>query len=286
MELYDLHTHSYISDGTLSPAELVQEAHKSGLTALALTDHDATFGCTEAADEAARLGIKLIPGVEISAADFHELHILGLGIDINSEGLKVEMEKCAKSRRERVYKICDVLKEMGIVLDPENIIRSAKYSVGKPHIAIEIARMGYAKDKDEAYDKYLKTPEVKAVKKYKISCKTAAKLIHEAGGKVVLAHPHKIELEGISLEEFIRDFEGLDGIEAFYSEHTHEQAKELLEYAEKYNLLISCGSDFHGSNKPDIKLGTGIIGTDINGTLVSLRKQFPVDEERMIVSVL
>jgi len=281
MELYDLHTHSEMSDGTLTPTELIQLAKEKGLTALALTDHDATTGCIEAAAEAEKLGIHFIPGVEISAAEFHELHILGLGIDITSKGLKEELEKCAKSRVERVYKICEVLKGMDIVIDPDKIVRSVKGSVGKPHIAIEIANMGYAKDKDDAYNKYLELHEVKAVNKYKISYKTATKLIHEAGGKVILAHPHKIALEGISLEEFIRGFEGLDGIEAFYSEHSPEQTKVLLEYAEKYDLLISCGSDFHGANKKHIQLGTGE-----ESSLVKLREQFSVDDNRLIVGVL
>ena len=277
MNLYDLHTHSDISDGTLKPADLVFKAFKKGLTSVALTDHDTTAGC--AAKEAQRLGIRFIPGVEISAEEFSELHILGIGIDINSCGLKTEMKKCADSRREHIINICDILKNNGIELDVEKIFSSARYSVGKPHIANEMVRMGIVTDSREAFGKYLETPEMKALSKYKIGYERAAKLIHEAGGLVVLAHPHKIELKGTTLEEFIMSFDGLDGIEAFYSEHNLEDVEPLLRLAEKNNLLISCGSDFHGSNKPDIDIGTGL-----NGSLIRQREHFDIDEQRFIIN--
>jgi len=109
MNLYDLHTHSNISDGTLAPAELVRKAHSEGLIAIALTDHDAAIGYTEAAAESERLGIHVISGVEISASEYNELHILGLGIDINSIVLKTEIDKCAESRRSHIYTIIHYL---------------------------------------------------------------------------------------------------------------------------------------------------------------------------------
>ncbi len=281
MQLYDLHTHSNISDGTLSPAELVRKAHSEGLTAIALTDHDAAIGYTEAAAGGERLGIHVISGVEISASEYNELHILGLGIDINSSGLKTEIDKCAESRRSHIYTICNSLREKGVVLDADAIIASAEYSVGKPHVANAMVEKGYVKTKNEAFDKYLETPEMKILKKYKIGYKKAAELIHKAGGLVVLAHPHKIELTDMTLDEFINGFIELDGIEAFYSEHSPQQTEKALELAEKYGLLISCGSDFHGANKPDIELGTGI-----DGSLVKLREQFKIDEKRLVINAL
>ena len=137
---------------------------------------------------------------------------------------------------------------------------------------------GYVKTKNEAFDKYLETPEMK---KYKIGYKKAAELIHKAGGLVVMAHPHKIELTDMTLEEFVSSFTELDGIEAFYSEHSLQQAEYILKLAEKYDLLISCGSDFHGANKPNIELGTGI-----DSSLIKLREQFKVDEKRFVINAL
>ena len=279
MELYDLHTHSNSSDGTMSPVELIKKAYNTGLTAIALTDHDTTNGCCEALSEAERLGIRLIPGLEISAAEYNELHILGLGIDVRDSRLNSELEKCAASRRDHIYNICNLLKERGVILEAEKIIESARNSVGKPHIAKAMIGKGYVKDTKEAFDKYLKTSEIKKLKKYKIDYKRAAELIHNAGGLVVLAHPHKIELTDKNLDEFVSSFTELDGIEAFYSEHTPQQTEYLIELAEKNNLLISCGSDFHGHNKPGIELGTGI-----NNSLLNLREQFPVSENRLIIN--
>ena len=140
---------------------------------------------------------------------------------------------------------------------------------------------GYVQTKQEAFDKYFETPEMKKLKKYKIGYKKAAELIHEAGGLVILAHPHKIELTDMTLEEFVSRFTELDGIEAFYSEHSPQRTEYILELAQKYDLLISCGSDFHGANKPNIELGTGI-----SGSLVKLREQFNVDEKRLVINAL
>lgn len=279
MVLFDLHTHSNVSDGTLSPVELVHEAYNKGLSAIALTDHDTIGGFIKAVPEAERLGVKLISGVEISASEYNELHILGLGIDINNNCLNSELEKCAASRKDHIYNICNLLKEKNLILDAGKIIESAGYSVGKPHIANAMIQKGYVKTQNEAFDKYLETPQIKNLKKYKIGYKKAVELIHGAGGFVVLAHPHKIELNDIKLDDFVDSFTGLDGIEAFYSEHTSEQTEYLLKLAERNNLLISCGSDFHGKNKPDIELGTGL-----NNSLLKQRELFPVGDKKMIIT--
>lgn len=280
MLLYDLHTHSDISDGTLSPSALVQEAYKAGLTALALTDHDATAGCAEAAEEAQRLGIRFIPGVEISGAEYNELHILGLGIDTKDEALAEEMQKCNESRRDHVRNICRILEDKGLDLDAEKIISSARYSVGKPHIANEMIAKGFVSSPKEAFDKYLECREIKDLKKYKIGYEKAADLIHGAGGIVVLAHPHKIEFDdGTELADFIENFDGLDALEAFYSEHDVQQTGMLVRLAEKLDLLISCGSDFHGKNKAGIELGRGICDS-----IVTISNRFAIDAERLVVN--
>jgi len=280
MVLYDLHTHSNVSDGTMSPAELIQEAAKEGLTTIALTDHDNTGGCAEAAAEADKLSIRFIPGVEISAAEYSELHILGLGIDPDNETLNAELKKSVASRTERVYGICKVLRGLGVDLDAEKILADASGSVGKPHIAAAIEQAGYAKP-GEGYDKYMKLPEVKAVQRYKLGYERAADLIHDAGGLVILAHPFKIKLSDTELESFIKNFDGLDGLEAFYSDHNVAQTGKLIRFAEKYDLLVSCGSDFHGDNKPGIRLAAGR-----DNLLLKCREPFAVDPMRLVINAL
>lgn len=280
MVLYDLHTHSTASDGTLSPAELIREAAEKGLSAIALTDHDTTQGCAEAAAEAEKLGIRFIPGVEISAAEYDELHILGLGIDPGDEVLNTELKKSVNSRRDRVYGICEVLKGMGVDIDPEKIIASAGGSPGKPHIAAAIEEAGYA-EPGTGYDKYMNLPEVKAVKRYKLGYEKAADLIHNAGGLVILAHPFKAKLTDTDLETFIRGFDGLDGLEAFYSDHSLAETGKLIRLAEKYDLLISCGSDYHGTAKKGVFLGTGK-----PDNLLKCREPFAVDPMRLVLTAL
>ena len=283
MILYDLHTHSTGSDGCLTPAELVGAAVKNGVSALALTDHDTVSGCAAAAAEAARLGLRFVPGVEISAKAAFKLHILGLGIDYNDAALNDVLRRCAESRTERTFGICRSLAGFGVELDPVKINASAK-NVGKPHIALELVARGYAGSVREAFDRWLDLPEVKQHKKYKVTFAEAAELIHGAGGRVVLAHPYQTKLDDAELEQTVREFseQGLDGIECFYSRHTPEMAAFYLSLAEKYGLAVSCGSDYHGAAvKPDIEVGTGA-----DGSLLRLRERFPLEEERSILGRL
>lgn len=282
MYLYDLHTHSTASDGTTSPDKLVEEAHRLGISTLALTDHDTVKGCYSAEIASKKTGVRFIPGVEMTGKEINKLHILGLGIDYKNTDLLSVLEKCAESRIERIYLICDHLIKQGIYLNPEKINKSAN-NVGKPHIALEMIAQGYVSSVREAFDKYLDSPAIDKIKQFRIGYNEAAKLIHGAGGLVVLAHPYQMKKTNAELEEFVRAFvcKGLDAIEVFYSHHTVDMARFYLYLAEKYNLLISCGSDYHGSVKPDIDLGTGK-----NNSILRLREELLVDEGRLILNTL
>ena len=276
MTLYDLHTHSKVSDGSDTPVELVNKAYHAGISVLALTDHDTVAGCSSAAAEAKKLGMRFLPGVEISGKEYSKLHILGIGIDTDNKDLKDALDKCAASRSERTYHICEYLSSKGVILDPEKI-NSTDGNVGKPHIAKEMIARGYVSTVKEAFDKYLESPEIDKIKKYKLGYMEAADLIHGAGGKVVLAHPYQMKLTDQQLDDFIYGFNGLDAIEVFYSRHTPEMASFYLTLADKYGLKISIGSDYHGTVKPDISLGTGC-----DDSLLKLREQYRVDDSRLV----
>ena len=287
MILYDLHTHSNRSDGCLTPARLVREAVAAGLSALALTDHDTASGCAEAAAEAEIMGLRFFPGVEITALEpegIETLHILGLGIDPSDTALNKALDKCTRSRFERTYNLCSYFAGLGLELDAERINASAGGNVGKPHIALEMVRRGYVSSVKEAFDRYLDDPAVDRIRKFKLPYEEVFSLIHGAGGLAVMAHPYQTKLSNDRLREYTGIFKaaGLDGIECYYSRHSRGQTEFYISLARELELLISCGSDFHGRDvKPDIRLGTGK-----DGSLTALRESCQIPEELDILSRL
>ena len=249
--LADLHTHSTASDGQYAPAELARLAKRRGLDVLALTDHDNVDGVEAAAAEGERLGLRVVPGVELSADDFLNLHILGY--DFSVPALQSWFDSLKGGRNDRKYRIRDFLRTKGleIPLDAE----AAGGSVGRPHFAKVMLRHGMVATRREAFDRYLDTPEFQVIEKgTKPSARTCIERLKAAGGKVSLAHPYQIVLGGERLEDLVRRLReyGLDAIECYYPIHTPEQTEEYLRLAEKYGLHVTGGSDFHGEkNKPD-----------------------------------
>ncbi len=281
---YDLHTHSTSSDGDLSPSELVSAAAEQNVVVIALTDHDTVSGCGEAAEEAEKRGIGFVPGIEISCSELDKLHILGLGVDYSNAELIGEMSKCADSRRQRTYRICEALAEMGANVDAEKINSSVRGNVGKPHIARELINNGYAESVRDAFAKYLTDPRIEDIKKYELGYAEAVALIHKAGGLAVLAHPYQMKLTDAGLDSFAGKLKecGLDGIECWYSAFTPEMTKQYLALADKYDLLVSLGSDYHGVTvKPDIHLAEGI-----SGSIIKQRELFPFECARCILNSL
>ncbi|MCP4674694.1 MAG: PHP domain-containing protein [Deltaproteobacteria bacterium] len=258
--MIDLHTHSTASDGTLTPSELVDAASEAGLTALALTDHDTVAGVAEALDAAARRTLVFISGVEISARmDRGALHIVGLHVDHENRELTRTLDNLVELRNARNLKMIEKLCDLGLTLTIDEVKALAKSVVGKPHFATAMVNRGYVKNNSEAFIRYL-TPGTPAyVSKERLERRRAIELIRAAGGVPILAHPRETKLEGRDLENLVRDLAdiGLEGIEVFCSGHDPGRCRRYSRLAERYGLVRSGGSDFHGAIKPDIRLGRG-----------------------------
>lgn len=264
--MIDLHVHTNCSDGQFSPAETVRLAAKSGVTAMAVTDHDTASGIPEAMQTAAEYGMTFFPGIEISVQGEKELHILGYGIQPKHTALLEFCRGHAEKRRARSQRLIAYLNGLGVSLTLEEVCAcNGGRSSGRPHFARALVEKGFACSVQDAFDRYLTTPEYYAsVERPKPSPKKAIGIIREAGGIAVLAHPHQLKLSDAALESLLISLkdDGLSGIEAYYSLHTAEQTALYLQLAEKHGLLVTCGSDFHGpAVKPDIQLGTGLFGS-------------------------
>jgi len=250
----DLHTHSTASDGQYAPAELAKLVKKRGLNVWALTDHDSVDGVNEAVEVGQALGIKVVRGVELSADDYLNLHLLGYNFSIPA--LQNWFESLKGGRDNRKYRIQNFLRSKGLEIPLDEVdAEAAGGSVGRPHFAMVMLRRGYVASRKEAFDRYLDTPEFQEIEKgTKPSAQTSIEQVKKAGGMVSLAHPYQIVLNGESLDELVKRLKGygLDAIECYYPIHTPQQTAEYFALARKYNLHITGGSDFHGEkNKPD-----------------------------------
>ncbi|MBI3810668.1 MAG: PHP domain-containing protein [Nitrospirae bacterium] len=258
----DLHAHSTASDGSLTPPELIRYAADKKLSAMALTDHDCVDGLDEAVAEGERLGIEVIPAVELSA-DHPDgtMHILGFFVDRRHEGFCGRLRRLQEARRERNPKIIQNLQSLGLNLTYDEVVAaSGGGQVGRPHFAKVLVQKGYVSSMQEAFERYLKKGAPGYVEKFRFSPQDAIAAIHEAGGVAVLAHPFTLYKDNsVPLDPLLEGLSqaGLDGIEVIYSTYSGEQTRYYRERAEKYNLLPSGGSDFHGAHKPGIDLGVG-----------------------------
>ena len=251
----DLHIHSNFSDGLLSPEEIVRKAHDAGLTVISITDHDIVDGIGPAMAEGEKVGVKVIPGIEFTTdLPDTEIHILGYFIDYKAEWLKELLFKIREGRISRVYKIVDKLKNLGINIDAEDVLKLAdKGSVGRPHVARMLLQQGKVKSIQEAFNKYLNCDAPAYVPHFKLTPAEAVQTIIKAGGIPVYAHPAVSKKDDIIPELVVK---GLAGIEVFYSKHSDDQIKHYQSLAKKYGLLMTGGSDFHGfSTGRDISLG-------------------------------
>ena len=257
----DLHMHSTASDGTSTPADLVRLAVAADVSLMALTDHDTVAGCAEAAACARGSGIDFLSGVEITAeGGSGRADILGLGIRHEDPELLATLERVQEARRTRNGRIVARLNALGIPVTLEGITALAPpgANVGRPHFAAAMVACGAVPDIQSAFDLYLADGAKAFVGRDSLTPSEAISLIHAAGGIAILAHPQLVRLkEHETLETRVRKLkeEGLDGLEVWYSSHTpaHEAALERL--ARKWDLLASGGSDFHGDNKPYLRVG-------------------------------
>lgn len=251
----DLHLHTNFSDGTYSPEELVAQAARNNLAAIALTDHDTVEGCERAAIACKAVEIEFIPGAELTAEqNENEIHILGYFLDTHNEKLLAEIAKFQAVRQQRIHEMVARLNELKVALRVEDVIALANCrSPGRPHVARALVKAGFCTSLDEAFERFLKKHRPAFVPKAKISSQVAIELIHQAGGLAVMAHP------GLNrTDEVIPDLveAGLDGIECFHTKHSTATSEHYLEIADKYNLLVTGGSDCHGMSKGKPLIGT------------------------------
>jgi len=262
----DLHCHSTASDGTLPPAEVVRLARDGGLAGIALTDHDTVGGIAEAAAEAQRLGLAFLTGIEISCEYPHPgtMHILGYGVDPNSATLRDLTTRLLEGRDNRNPKIINRLNELGVFITMEEVEQEAKAApdskkpIGRPHVAAVLLRKGYVSSIKQAFDKYLAPGGLAYFDKERLTMRQAMEMIRESGGMPVLAHPLQLRTQSdAELERVIKDLKdlGLVGVETIHSDHDAALVEKYTRLADRFGLLKTGGSDFHGSNKKDIRLG-------------------------------
>ncbi len=286
----DLHTHSNASDGGDSPSALVEKAAFLGISALALTDHDTMKGLDEAAERGRELGLEFIRGCELGTRGNEtgdETHILGLWLPEKNGGLQAELELLRLAREVRNRKILDRLRELGFeasyaeleavageyaaekpggegVLSGASTGTSRGTSIGRPHIAELMVRKGIVSSISQAFIQYLRPGCPAYFPKETLTPEQAVRILHNAGATVVLAHPMLTKLPpGYDFDEWLNDTvaalkpHGLDAVEAYHSEHSLEASAKLEALARRHGLLVSGGSDYHGSFKPDVELGRG-----------------------------
>jgi predicted metal-dependent phosphoesterase TrpH len=278
----DLHTHSTCSDGDLDPAALIREAAAQGLSAIALTDHDTIKGLANARNEAAIRGIRFIPGIEIEIrwepppgitgpGPGGEFHLLGLGISRPSPAFLAGIAELTRRREDRNREILEKMRELGVEADYEEVrALSGGHSVGRPHFAGLLVNRGIVKNREQAFARYLGVGKPFYVSKAGLDFERAAALIRESGGLPVLAHPMSLYVAWGRLPDLIKCLRdrGLGGIEAWHPTAKVRSCRRLEELGRALGLYITAGSDFHGSLRPERRLGVTAGGRRIEDSVL------------------
>jgi 3',5'-nucleoside bisphosphate phosphatase len=257
----DLHTHSSVSDGTDSPAELVARAAGLGLDVVALTDHDTYAGLDEAAAEGERRGVRVVRGQELSCRlRGHSVHLLAYGCDEADADLAAEMDRVRTGRSDRLGPVLERLAELGYPVTEAEVLRFVgdSPSIGRPHIADALVARGYVEDRTEAFDRFLADGGPAHVPRYAVELVRAVDLVHAAGGAAVIAHPwgrgRRATLTPEVLAGLAADH-ALDGIEVDHQDHDPETRAELRALTDRLGVLATGSSDYHGAGKADHELG-------------------------------
>lgn len=256
----DLHMHSTASDGSVAPADVVAAAHQAGLDAIALTDHDTVDGVVDAQAAGDALGVRVVAGVELSAVDDgNEIHVLGLHLG-HPEYIAAALEELKEARRDRARITVETLNALGIpvTLDAVFAIAGAG-AVGRPHIAKALVAGGWARDFRDAFDRWLGNGRPACIEKRTVTFEEAARLIHDAGGLAVYAHPgsgaSRADLEALAAL-------GLDAVEVRHPSHTADEIVRLAALTEELGLVPSGGSDWHGGSEGYRSLGSMHVSID------------------------
>ena len=252
--MIDLHTHSNFSDGTDSPAQLINKALATGITTIALTDHDSVAGIAQA-QSALRPGISLVAGAEISCQtdDGISVHMLGLLFDLENKDLISTMEKTRENRHGRMQRIIERLNEAGIEISIQDVLAELAQgaTLGRPHLADALIKKGVVSSRDEAFSQMLHNKSKFYVAHYSPKPVEAIKLIKAAGGVAIIAHPMASHRgRTISIETFGDLIEaGLDAIEVDHRDHSPDEKNALIQLARDNNLVMTGASDYHGNGK-------------------------------------
>ncbi len=251
----DLHLHTNFSDGTFTPEEVARQGKLHNLAAMALTDHDTIEGCARMAAACAVEGIEFITGTELTAElQGNELHLLAYDLDPGNEAFLKEVGRFQSVRQDRIREIVARLNRLNVPLRPEAVFAIANCrSPGRPHVARALVQAGLCSGLNEAFERFLKVNRPAWVPKCKMSCPDAINLIRQAGGVAVMAHPGLNRTDAM-IPELVDA--GLDGIECFHSKHPDSMTRHYLELADRYQLLVTGGSDCHGLNKGKPLIGS------------------------------
>ena len=266
----DLHTHSTVSDGSEPPAAVVARAAAAGCSAVALTDHDSLDGLAEATTAAAAAGIALVPGCEVSCRKpapvggspvAGSVHVLVYFVEPGDGPLQHELVALRRDRAERNARLRQRLAELGVPVDYEAMVAEAggEAGLGRPHFARALVRAGAAADTDDAFDRFLADGRPAYVPKARLSAADVVDRARASGGVAVLAHPLTLGLPPAGLESVVAELAvaGLGGIEAYYGRYRPDERRGLRRLAARHGLVATGGSDFHGTFKPGLEVGTG-----------------------------
>ncbi len=257
----DLHIHSIYSDGTQTPDEIVRIAVRKGLQAIAITDHDTMAGTREALEAGRRAGLEVVPGLELSAfLNETYLHILGYGMDFNDPALAQGLSRLQIARDERNLKIVNKIRELGFDISMEDVKRLSHIGqTGRPHIARILVARGAVRNMTDAFEKFLKKGAPAYFSRFVYTAMEAIRIIKQAGGLAVLAHPVQIDPSFKNFSDLMDELValGLDGVELYYPTQSAGVRKKIRCVTDRYQLLYTGGSDYHGDIRPGSHLGGG-----------------------------
>jgi predicted metal-dependent phosphoesterase TrpH len=260
MAPFDLHAHSTVSDGTLSPAKLVERAVARGIDVLALTDHDDVGGCAEAVEAAAATPLRVVQGVEVSETwESRTLHIVGLNVDPGNPALAAGLQEVRNGRDARAVRIGESFAKAGIrgALDGAKRYVTSERLISRTHFARFLVERGHARSMQDAFKRYMRAGKPGHVEHAWAALGDAVSWIHAAGGQAVVAHPSRYDLTATRLRRLLGEFRDLggDGIEVFSPSQTLAESEDVARCARVFGLLASCGSDFHDPEESPLDLG-------------------------------
>ena len=261
--MIDLHSHTLHSDGQRTPRELFAEARAAGISVLSVTDHDTVSGLAECTAAAAEVGVRLVPGIELSA-ELHgrEVHVLGHFIEAGSPALRALTGMMLEERRERMERMVLRAQKAGMKIALEQVVaHSGGENLGRPHLARALVAAGYAKSVKDAFDRLLCAGGALYVDRRRLSAQEAIELVHRASGTATVAHPgaNKVSRQELSVLAGL----GLDAVEAFHPDHVPNQAEAFERWSTELKMLVTAGSDFHGPQvQPGRKLGDRSLTAD------------------------